>query len=139
MTFFKKYFNRVFIVLCIYGLFSGKFNAIVWLILFSAGTLVFLYFAILFLKERNFFEQYLTAEEMTKFKQLSPFTWQYRIKHACSDDLFEIENERNTKLFQISVLHAERLTNSEKIISRLNWIFMIWFILVFNIVIDKIR
>ena len=38
MTFFKKYFNWLFIALCVAGVYYGKLSAGAWLLLFSAGV-----------------------------------------------------------------------------------------------------
>ena len=72
MIFFQKYFNWLFIALCVAGLYYSKLSVCTWLLLFSVGTIVFIYFAIIFLRERNFFEQHLTGGELAKFQQLFP-------------------------------------------------------------------
>ena len=138
MIFFQKYFNWLFIALCAAGLFCGKLSAEVWLLMFSAGTIVFIYFAIVFLRERYFFEQYLSAEDLARFKQLFPLINPLGIKIA-NLTLDAMEKERNDRLKQISANRAEHLITSEKILSKLNWIFIVWFILLFNVIIKAAR
>ena len=133
MTFFKKYFNWLFIALCVAGVYYGKLSAGAWLLLFSAGTIVFIYFAIIFMRERNFFEQHLSAEDLAKFKQLFPLINPLGINIA-DPTWYSMEKERNDRLTQISAARAEHLIISEKILSRLNWIFIVWFILLFNVI-----
>ena len=94
MTFFQKYLNWLFIALCVAGLLYGKLSVEVWLLMFSAGTIVFIYFAVVFLRERNFFEQHLSAEDLAKFKQLLPLINPLGIKIA-NPTLGSMEKERN--------------------------------------------
>ena len=138
MTFFKKYFNWLFIALCVAGVYYGKLSAGAWLLLFSAGTIVFAYFAIVFMRERNFFEQHLTGGELAKFKQLWPLINPLGIKIA-NPTWDTIEKERNDRLKQISANRAEHLITSEKVLSKLCWIFMVWFILAFNVIVKAAR
>ena len=138
MTFFQKYLNWLFIALCVAGLLYGKLSVEVWLLMFSAGTIVFIYFAIVFLRERNFFEQYLSAEDLARFKQLFPLINPLGIKIA-NPAWDAMEKERNDRLKQISAEKAGHLITSEKILSRLNWIFIVWFILLFNVIIKAAR
>ena len=138
MTFFQKYFNWLFIALCAAGLLYGKLSAEVWLLMFSAGTIVFIYFAIVFLRERYFFEQYLSAEDLARFKQLFPLINPLGIKIA-NLTLDAMEKERNDRLKQISAARAEHLITSEKVLSKLCWIFMVWFILAFNVIVKAAR
>ena len=138
MTFFQKYFNWLFIAVCAAGLYYGKLSAVAWLLLFSAGTSVFIYFAVVFLRERNFFEQHLSAEDLARFKQLLPLINPLGIKipNPAWDTM---EKERNDRLKQISAEKAGHLITSEKILSRLNWIFIVWFVLLFNVIIKAAR
>ena len=138
MTFFQKYFNWLFIAVCAAGLYYGKLSAVAWLLLFSAGTSVFIYFAVVFLRERNFFEQHLSAEDLARFKQLLPLINPLGIKipNPAWDTM---EKERNDRLKQISAESAGHLITSEKILSRLNWIFIVWFVLLFNVIIKAAR
>ena len=138
MTFFKKYFNWLFIVTCTAGLCYGKLSVCTWLLLFSVGTIVFIYFAIIFLRERNFFEQHLSAEDLARFKQLFPLINPLGIKIA-NPTWDAMEKECNDRLKQISVESAGHLITSEKILSRLNWIFIVWFVLLFNVIIKAAR
>ena len=138
MTFFQKYFNWLFIALCVAGLYYSKLSVCTWLLLFSVGTIVFIYFAIIFLRERNFFEQHLSAEDLARFKQLFPLINPRGIKIA-NPTLDAMEKERNDCLKQISVESAGHLITSEKILSRLNWIFIVWFVLLFNVIIKAAR
>ena len=138
MTFFKKYFNWLFIALCVAGVYYGKLSAGAWLLLFSAGTIVFAYIAIVFMRKRRFFEQKLSAEELTKFKRLCPQINPHGIKIA-NPTWDVMEKERKDRLKQISVNHAELFIISEKILSQLNWICMIWFVLAFNVIIKAAR
>ena len=133
MTFFKKYFNWLFIALCVAGVYYGKLSAGAWLLLFSAGIIVFAYFAIVFLRERNFFEQKLSAEDLSKFKQLCPLINPLGIK-STNPTWDAMEKERNDRLTQISASRAEYLIASEQVLSKLCWIFMVWFILAFNVI-----
>ena len=138
MTFFQKYFNWLFIAVCAAGLYYGKLSAVAWLLLFSAGTSVFIYFAVVFLRERNFFEQHLSAEDLARFKQLLPLINPLGIKipNPAWDTM---EKERNDRLKQISANCAEHLITSEKVLSKLCWIFMVWFILAFNVIVKAAR
>ena len=138
MTFFKKYFNWLFIALCVAGLYYSKLSVCTWLLLFSVGTIVFIYFAIIFLRERNFFEQHLSAEDLARFKQLFPLINPLGIKIA-NPTWDAMEKERNDRLKQISAESAGHLITSEKILSRLNWIFIVWFVLLFNVIIKAAR
>ena len=138
MTFFKKYFNWLFIALCVAGVYYGKLSAGAWLLLFSAGTIVFAYFAIVFMRERRFFEQKLSAEDLAKFKQLCPLINPLGIKIA-NPTWDIIEKERNDRLKQISANCAEHLITSEKVLSKLCWIFMVWCILAFNVIVKAAR
>ena len=138
MTFFQKYFNWLFIALCVAGVYYGKLHVGAWLLLFSAGIIVFAYFAIVFLRERNFFEQKLSAEDLAKFKQLCPLINPLGIK--ISNPTWDaMEKERNDRLKQISANRAEHLITSEKVLSKLCWIFMVWFILAFNVIVKAAR
>ena len=138
MIFFQKYFNWLFIALCVAGLYYSKLSVCTWLLLFSVGTIVFIYFAIIFLRERNFFEQHLSAEDLARFKQLFPLINPLGIKIA-NPTWDAMEKERNDRLKQISAEKAEHLITSEKILSRLNWIFIVWFVLLFNVIIKAAR
>ena len=138
MTFFKKYFNWLFIALCVAGVYYGKLSAGAWLLLFSAGTIVFAYFAIVFMRERCFFEQKLSAEDLAKFKQLCPLINPLGIKIA-NPTWDTIEKERNDRLKQISANCAEHLITSEKVLSKLCWIFMVWCMLAFNVIVKAAR
>ena len=138
MTFFQKYFNWLFIALCVAGLYYSKLSVCTWLLLFSVGTIVFIYFAIIFLRERNFFEQHLSAEDLARFKQLFPLINPLGIKIA-NPTWDAMEKERNDRLKQISAESAGYLITSEKILSRLNWIFIVWFVLLFNVIIKAAR
>ena len=138
MKFFQKYFNWLFIALCVAGLYYSKLSVCTWLLLFSVGTIVFIYFAIIFLRERNFFEQHLSAEDLARFKQLFPLINPLGIKIA-NPTWDAMEKERNDRLKQISAESAGHLITSEKILSRLNWIFIVWFVLLFNVIIKAAR
>ena len=138
MTFFQKYLNWLFIALCVAGLLYGKLSVEVWLLMFSAGTIVFIYFAIIFMRERNFFEQHLSAEDLARFKQLFPLINPLGIKIA-NPTWDTIEKERNDRLKQISANRAEHLITSEKVLSKLCWIFMVWCILAFNVIVKAAR
>ena len=138
MTFFKKYFNWLFIALCVAGVYYGKLSAGAWLLLFSAGTIVFAYFAIVFLRERNFFEQKLSAEDLSKFKQLFPLINPLGIK-ITNPTWDAMEKERNDRLTQISASRAEYLIASEQVLSKLCWIFVVWSTLLFNVIIKAAR
>ena len=138
MTFFQKYFNWLFIALCVAGVYYGKLHVGAWLLLFSAGTIVFAYFAIVFLRERNFFEQKLSAEDWAKFKQLCPLINPLGIK-STNPTWDAMEKERNDRLTQISASRAEYLIASEQVLSKLCWIFMVWFILAFNVIVKAAR
>ena len=133
MTFFQKYFNWLFIALCVAGVYYGKLHVGAWLLLFSAGIIVFAYFATVFLRERNFFEQKLSAEDLSKFKQLFPLINPLGIK-ITNPTWDAMEKERNDRLTQISASRAEYLIASEQVLSKLGWIFMVWFILAFNVI-----
>lgn len=138
MTFFQKYFNWLFIALCVAGVYYGKLYVGAWLLLFSAGIIVFAYFAIVFLRERNFFEQKLSAEDLSKFKQLFPLINPLGIK-ITNPTRDAMEKERNDRLTQISASRAEYLIASEQVLSKLCWIFVVWSTLLFNVIIKAAR
>ena len=138
MTFFKKYFNWLFIALCVAGVYYGKLSAGAWLLLFSAGTIVFAYFAIVFMRERSFFEQKLSAEDLAKFKQLCPLIDPLGIKIA-NPTGDTIEKERNERLKQISAKRADFFINSEAMLSKLHWTFMLFFILIVSSALKSIN
>ena len=138
MTAFRKYFNLILIILGGAILFSGKSSFGYWLMLSAAGTVVFVFFGVVFLRERNFFEQHLSAEDLARFKQLFPLINPLGIKIA-NPTWDAMEKERNDRLKQISVESAGHLITSEKILSRLNWIFIVWFVLLFNVIIKAAR
>ena len=138
MTFFQKYFNWLFIALCVAGVYYGKLSAGAWLLLFSAGTIVFAYFAIVFMRERSFFEQKLSAEDLAKFKQLCPLIDPLGIKIA-NPTGDTIEKERNERLKQISAKRADFFINSEAMLSKLHWTFMLFFILIVSSAVKSIN
>ena len=138
MTFFQKYFNWLFIALCVAGVYYGKLHVGAWLLLFSAGIIVFAYFATVFLRERNFFEQKLSAEDLSKFKQLFPLINPLGIK-ITNPTWDAMEKERNDRLTQISASRAEYLIASEQVLSKLCWIFVVWSTLLFNVIIKAAR
>ena len=138
MTAFRKYFNLILIILGGAILFSGKSSFGYWLMLSAAGTVVFVFFGVVFLRERNFFEQHLSAEDLARFKQLFPLINPLGIKIA-NPTWDAMEKERNDRLKQISAEKAGHLITSEKILSRLNWIFIVWFVLLFNVIIKAAR
>ena len=138
MTFFQKYFNWLFIALCVAGLYYSKLPVCTWLLLFSVGTIVFIYFAIIFLRERNFFEQHLTCDELAKFQQLFPLINPLGIRIANSK-YDAMEKERNERLKQISAKRADFFINSEAMLSQLLWTFMLFFILIVSSAIKSIN
>ena len=138
MTFFQKYFNWLFIALCVAGLYYSKLSVCTWLLLFSVGTIVFIYFAIIFLRERNFFEQHLTGGELAKFQQLFPLINPLGIRIANSK-YDAMEKERNERLKQISVKRADFFINSEAMLSQLLWTFMLFFILIVSSAVKSIN
>ena len=137
MTFFKKYFNWLFIALCVAGVYYGKLSAGAWLLLFSAGTIIFAYFAIVFMRERNFFERHLTCDELAKFQQLFPLINPLGIR-ITNSKYDAMEKERNERLKQISAKRADFFINSEAMLSQLHWTFMLFFILIVSSAIKSI-
>ena len=129
MTAFRKYFNLILVILGGAILFSGKSSVGAWLMLSAAGTVVFVFFGVVFLRERNFFEQHLTCDELAKFQQLVPLInpLGIRIENSKYDAM---EKERNERLKQISAKRADFLINSEAMLSQLHWTFMLFFILI---------
>ena len=138
MTAFRKYFNLILIILGGAILFSGKSSFGDWLMLSAAGTVVFVFSGVVFLRERNFFERHLTCDELAKFQQLFPLINPLGIRIANSK-YDAMEKERNDRLKQISANCAEHLITSEKVLSKLCWIFMVWFILAFNVIVKAAR
>ena len=138
MIFFQKYFNWLFIALCVAGLYYSKLSVCTWLLLFSVGTIVFIYFAIIFLRERNFFEQHLTGGELAKFQQLFPLINPLGIRIANSK-YDAMEKERNERLKQISAKRADFFINSEAMLSQLLWTFMLFFILIVSSALKSIN
>ena len=97
MTAFRKYFNLILIILGGAILFSGKSSFGDWLMLSAAGTVVFVFSGVVFLRERNFFEQHLTGGELAKFQQLFPLINPLGVRIANSK-YDAMEKERNERL-----------------------------------------
>ena len=129
MTAFRKYFNLILIILGGAILFSGKSSFEDWLMLSAAGTVVFVFSGVVFLRERNFFDQHLTGGELAKFQQLFPLINPLGVRIANSK-YDAMEKERNERLKQISAKRADFFINSEAMLSQLHWTFMLFFILI---------
>ena len=129
MTAFRKYFNLILIILGGAILFSGKSSVGAWLMHSAAGTVVFVFSGVVFLRERNFFEQHLTGGELAKFQQLFPLINPLGVRIANSK-YDAMEKERNERLKQISTKRADFFINSEAMRSQLLWTFMLFFILI---------
>ena len=129
MTAFRKYFNLILIILGGAILFSGKSSFGDWLMLSAAGTVVFVFSGVVFLRERNFFDRHLTCDELAKFQQLFPLINPLGIRIANSK-YDAMEKERNERLKQISTKRADFFINSEAMLSQLLWTFMLFFILI---------
>ena len=138
MTAFRKYFNLILVILGGAILFSGKSSFGDWLMLSAAGTVVFVFFCVVFLRERNFFEQHLTGGELAKFQQLFPLINQLGVRIANSK-YDAMEKERNERLKQISAKRADFFINSEAMLSQLLWTFMLFFILIVSSAIKSIN
>ena len=138
MTAFRKYFNLILIILGGAILFSGKSSVGAWLILSAAGTVVFVFFGVVFLRERNFFEQHLTGGELAKFQQLFPLINPLGVRIANSK-YDAMEKERNERLKQISAKRADFFINSEAMLSQLHWTFMLFFILIVSSALKSIN
>ena len=138
MTAFRKYFNLILIILGGAILFSGKSSFGDWLMLSAAGTVVFVFSGVVFLRERNFFERHLTCDELAKFQQLFPLINPLGIRIANSK--YDVmEKERNKRLKQISAKRADFFINSEAMLSQLLWTFMLFFILIVSSAIKSIN
>ena len=138
MTAFRKYFNLILIILGGAILFSGKSSFGYWLMLSAAGTVVFVFFGVVFLRERNFFEQHLTGGELAKFQQLFPLINPLGVRIANSK-YDAMEKERNERLKQISAKRADFFINSEAMLSQLLWTFMLFFILIVSSALKSIN
>lgn len=138
MTAFRKYFNLILIILGGAILFSGKSSFGDWLMLSAAGTVVFVFFSVVFLRERNFFEQHLTNGELAKFQQLFPLINPLGVRIANSK-YDAMEKERNERLKQISAKRADFFINSEAMLSQLHWTFMLFFILIVSSALKSIN
>ena len=138
MTAFRKYFNLILIILGGAILFSGKSSFGDWLMLSAAGTVVFVFFSVVFLRERNFFEQHLTCDELAKFQQLFPLINPLGVRIANSK-YDAMEKERNERLKQISAKRADFFINSEAMLSQLHWTFMLFFILIVSSALKSIN
>ena len=138
MTTFRKYFNLILIILGGAILFSGKSSFGDWLMLSAAGTVVFVFSGVVFLRERNFFEQHLTVGELAKFQQLFPLINPLGVRIANSKQ-DSMEKERNERLKQISAKRADFFINSEAMLSQLLWTFMLFFILIVSSAIKSIN
>ena len=138
MTAFRKYFNLILIVFGGAILFSGKSSFGDWLMLSAAGTVVFVFSGVVFLRERNFFEQHLTGGELAKFQQLFPLIKPLGIRIANSK-YDAMEKERNERLKQISAKRADFFINSEAMLSQLHWTFMLFFILIVSSALKSIN
>jgi len=138
MTAFRKYFNLILIILGGAILFSGKSTIGAWLMLSAAGTVVFVFFGVVFLRERNFFEQHLTGGELAKFQQLFPLINPLGVRIANSK-YDAMEKERNERLKQISAKRADFFINSEAMLSQLHWTFMLFFNLIVSSALKSIN
>ena len=138
MTAFRKYFNLILIVFGGAILFSGKSSFGNWLMLSAAGTVVFVFSGVVFLRERNFFEQHLTCDELAKFQQLFPLINPLGVRIANSK-YDAMEKERNERLKQISAKRADFFINSEAMLSQLHWTFMLFFILIVSSALKSIN
>ena len=138
MTAFRKYFNLILIILGGAILFSGKSTVGAWLMLSAAGTVVSVFFGVVFLRERNFFEQHLTCDELAKFQQLFPLINPLGVRIANSK-YDAMEKERNERLKQISAKRADFFINSEAMLSQLLWTFMLFFILIVSSAVKSIN
>ena len=138
MTAFRKYFNLILIILGGAILFSGKSSVGAWLILSAAGTVVFVFSGVVFLRERNFFERHLTCDELAKFQQLFPLINPLGVRIANSK-YDAMEKERNERLKQISAKRADFFINSEAMLSQLLWTFMLFFILIVSSAVKSIN
>ena len=138
MTAFRKYFNLILIVFGGAILFSGKSSFGYWLMLSAAGTVVFVFSGVVFLRERNFFEQHLTGGELAKFQQLFPLIKPLGVRIANSK-YDAMEKERNERLKQISAKRADFFINSEAMLSQLHWTFMLFFILIVSSAVKSIN
>ena len=138
MTAFRKYFNLILIILGGAILFSGKSSVGAWLMLSAAGTVVFVFSGVVFLRERNFFERHLTCDELAKFQQLFPLINPLGIRIANSK-YDAMEKERNKRLKQISAKRADFFINSEAMLSQLLWTFMLFFILIVSSALKSIN
>ena len=119
-------------------MFSGKSTVGAWLTLSAAGTVVFVFSGVVFLRERNFFEQHLTGGELAKFQQLFPLINPLGIRIANSK-YDAMEKERNERLKQISAKRADFFINSEAMLSQLLWTFMLFFILIVSSAVKSIN
>ena len=119
-------------------MFSGKSSFGDWLMLSAAGTVVFVFSGVVFLRERNFFEQHLTGGELAKFQQLFPLIKPLgnRIANSKYDAM---EKERNERLKQICAKRADFFINSEAMLSQLLWTFMLFFILIVSSALKSIN
>ena len=138
MTAFRKYFNLILIIFGGAILFSGKSSFGDWLMLSAAGTVVFVFSGVVFLRERNFFERHLTCDELAKFQQLFPLINPIGVRIANSK-YDAMEKERNERLKQISAKRADFFINSEAMLSQLLWTFMLFFILIVSSAIKSIN
>ena len=138
MTAFRKYFNLILIVFGGAILFSGKSSFGDWLMLSAAGAVVFVFSGVVFLRERNFFEQHLTTGELAKFQQLFPLINPLGVRIANSK-YDAMEKERNERLKQISAKRADFFINSEAMLSQLHWTFMLFFILIVSSALKSIN
>ena len=138
MTAFRKYFNLILIILGGAILFSGKSSVGAWLMLSAAGTVVFVFSGVVFLRERNFFEQHLTGGELAKFQQLFPLIKPLGIRIANSK-YDAMEKERNERLKQISAKRADFFINSEAMLSQMHWTFMLFFNLIVSSALKSIN
>ena len=138
MTAFRKYFNLILIIFGGAILFSGKSSVGAWLMLSAAGTVVFVFLGVVFLRERNFFEQHLTCDELAKFQQLFPLINPLGVRIANSK-YDAMEKERNERLKQISAKRADFFINSEAMLSQLLWTFMLFFILIVSSAVKSIN
>ena len=138
MTAFRKYFNLILIIFGGAILFSGKSSVGAWWMLSAAGTVVFVFSGVIFLRERNFFEQHLTCDELAKFQQLFPLINPLGIRIANSK-YDAMEKERNERLKQISAKRADFFINSEAMLSQLHWTFMLFFILIVSSALKSIN
>ena len=117
MIYLTKFFHFLFGVLCI---FTWKiFGSQYCVILFFLSIVFFIIYFVLFLIERNYFEQMIDANELSRLHQLAPLIMPFNIKIS-SKKWDKLEQDRNKLLQTMNKDRAKKFLLYEEFLSLLS-------------------